>query len=72
MVRARFEAYAQAKERDLFALFADVDRNGDGVVDRAELRAAIDRAGVDLGRAALEELFVSVDRDVRGLCRRPV
>lgn len=62
----RFVSYALQKERELFQLFSSIDRNDDAVIDRAELRAAVEREGIELPSGALEELFLSVDRDRDG------
>ncbi|CAD6886603.1 unnamed protein product [Tilletia laevis] len=50
-----FLKYAEEKERELYTIFQDIDKNGDGIVDIGEIRAALERAGIDLGSAPLED-----------------
>ncbi|CAD6983561.1 unnamed protein product [Tilletia controversa] len=40
---------------ELYTIFQDIDKNGDGIVDIGEIRAALERAGIDLGSAPLED-----------------
>ncbi|KAE8254568.1 hypothetical protein A4X13_0g3370 [Tilletia indica] len=55
-----FLKYAEDKERELYTIFQDIDKNGDGIVDIGEIRAALERAGIDLGSKPLEDFTASL------------
>ncbi|KAK0522096.1 hypothetical protein OC834_006407, partial [Tilletia horrida] len=55
-----FLKYAEEKERELYNIFQDLDKNGDGILDIGEIRAALERAGIDLGSVPLEDFTASM------------
>ncbi|KAL9937183.1 hypothetical protein V8E36_003592 [Tilletia maclaganii] len=55
-----FLKYAEDKERELYSIFQDLDKNEDGVLDIGEIRAALARAGIDLGSVPLEDFTASL------------
>ncbi|PWN93962.1 mitochondrial carrier [Acaromyces ingoldii] len=55
-----FLRYAEQKERELYKIFVELDRNGDMRLDVSEINTALDRAGIGLHRAALEDFIASL------------
>ena len=62
-----FERYADEKERELWRVFVDMDRDGDMRLRKDEVREACKRAGVDVkDDATIEEFIRNVDRNGDG------
>lgn len=61
-----FEQYAEAKERELWRAFCELDRDGDMRLRKPEVREACRRAGIDLREEALDEFVRTVDSDGDG------
>lgn len=61
-----FEQYADAKERELWRAFCELDRDGDMRLRKPEVREACRRAGIELREDALDEFVRTVDRDGDG------
>ncbi|CAO1624430.1 unnamed protein product [Sympodiomycopsis kandeliae] len=55
-----FLKYAELKERELYKIFAELDRNCDMRLDVAEIRTALDKAGIDLPPALLDDFIASL------------
>ncbi|PWN48265.1 mitochondrial carrier [Violaceomyces palustris] len=55
-----FLAYAESKERELFKIFAELDKNGDMRLDVSEIRTALDRAGIELPPVSLDDFIASL------------
>ncbi|KDN48537.1 hypothetical protein K437DRAFT_255514 [Tilletiaria anomala UBC 951] len=55
-----FLRYAEQKERELYAIFNELDKNGDMRLDVQEIRAALDRAGLDVPPMSLEDFIASL------------
>ncbi|WRT65330.1 uncharacterized protein IL334_002273 [Kwoniella shivajii] len=51
-----FRRFLWDKERELWDIFQDIDKNGDGRLDATELRAALSRSGVDITPATVSDL----------------
>lgn len=45
---------------ELYKIFVELDRNGDMRLDVSEINTALDRAGIGLHRAALEDFIASL------------
>jgi Ca2+-binding EF-hand superfamily protein len=52
------------EDRD--ALFNEIDTDGDGFIDRAELQSALSARGLDIGLRAANALMCSIDTDHDG------
>lgn len=55
-----FLAYAENKERELYKIFVEMDRNADMLLDVQEIRAALDRAGIDVPQISLDDFIASL------------
>ena len=55
-----FMRYAERKERELYDIFNELDRNGDMKLDKTEIRNALDKAGVDASPMSLEDFVASL------------
>ncbi|PWN38867.1 mitochondrial carrier [Ceraceosorus guamensis] len=55
-----FLRYAESKERELYRIFIELDKNGDMQLDASEIGTALDRAGIDLAPEALEDFIASL------------
>lgn len=55
-----FLAYAEVQERDLYALFNELDRNHDGQLDEKEVRNGFERAGIHLNKLMLDDFIASM------------
>ncbi|WWC87477.1 uncharacterized protein L201_002366 [Kwoniella dendrophila CBS 6074] len=51
-----FRRFLWDKERELWDIFQDLDKNGDGRLDATEMRAALSRSGVDVTPATTSDL----------------
>lgn len=60
-----FLKYAEIKERELFKIFTELDRNCDMRLDVAEIRTALDKAGLDLPPALLDDFIASLSSSTR-------
>ncbi|CAO1632809.1 unnamed protein product [Parajaminaea phylloscopi] len=60
-----FIKYAETKERELFKIFSELDRNGDMRLDVAEIRLALGKAGIELAPASLEDFIASLSSSTR-------
>ncbi|PWN20581.1 mitochondrial carrier [Microstroma glucosiphilum] len=60
-----FLKYAETKERELYKIFCELDRNGDMRLDAAEVRQSLNRAGIDLPPASLEDFIASLSSSTR-------
>lgn len=61
-----FTRFCKETERQLWGLFTSIDRDRDGRLDKGELSAAFERAGVNVGRERLDRFFEYIDRDNNG------
>lgn len=50
---------------ELYNIFAELDKNGDMRLDISEINLALDRAGIDLPQAALEDFITSLGSSSR-------
>lgn len=55
-----FLAYAENKERELYKIFSDLDKNGDMRLDLHEIRGALDRAGIVVPQLSLDDFVASL------------
>ncbi|GAA94344.1 uncharacterized protein L969DRAFT_19491 [Mixia osmundae IAM 14324] len=61
-----FVRYAEAKEHELWKVFNELDRNNDRLLDAAELRAALERAGIQTSNEQLKSFLNAIDKDRDG------
>jgi hypothetical protein len=61
-----FRTFVQETERELLALFKSIDYNNDGKISKAELRAALSRAGMAVPNSSLDNFFTEVDTNNDG------
>ncbi|KAJ1032713.1 hypothetical protein NDA16_000735 [Ustilago loliicola] len=55
-----FLAYAENKERELYKIFVEMDKNGDMRLDVQEIRNALDRTGIDVPQISLDDFVASL------------
>ncbi|SPO22462.1 related to SAL1 - member of the Ca2+-binding subfamily of the mitochondrial carrier family [Ustilago trichophora] len=55
-----FLAYAENKERELYKIFVEMDRNCDMRLDVQEIRTALDRAGIEVPQISLDDFIASL------------
>lgn len=55
-----FLAYAENKERELYKIFVDLDKNGDMKLDLQEIQGALDRAGISVPQLSLDDFVASL------------
>ncbi|CDW96006.1 hypothetical protein [Sporisorium scitamineum] len=55
-----FLAYAENKERELYKIFVELDKNGDMRLDVQEIHTALDRAGIDVPQISLDDFVASL------------
>lgn len=55
-----FLRYADIKERELYSIFTELDKNGDMRLDVPEIAAALKRANIELSSGALEDFVTSL------------
>ncbi|SJX61304.1 related to SAL1-member of the Ca2+-binding subfamily of the mitochondrial carrier family [Sporisorium reilianum f. sp. reilianum] len=55
-----FLAYAENKERELYKIFVEMDKNGDMRLDVQEIHAALGRAGIDVPQISLDDFVASL------------
>jgi len=58
-----FRAFVDHTEKELFALFHSIDRDQDNRLDKIELQAAFQRAGLVVPKAKLNQFFAEVDEN---------
>lgn len=63
---AEFRVFVDHTERELWQLFESIDRDHNGSLDKAELRAAFSRAGLAISSAKLDQFFEEVDTNHDG------
>ena len=56
-----FLAFVEHTEKRLWALFKSIDRDGNGVLDREELRIGFERAGLKIDSSKVQRFFDEVD-----------
>jgi len=61
-----FRVFVEAAERQLLALFRSIDHDRDGRLDKAELRAAFQRAGLSVPSRRLSGFFDEIDMNRDG------
>ncbi len=54
-------------ELELWKIFSSVDLNGDGKIEKGELRGALGRAGITVDPDRLESFFHSIDQNNDGV-----
>jgi hypothetical protein len=64
---AEFRTFVENTEKELLSLFKSIDRDHDGRLDKDELRAAFNKAGLTVSSSKLDKFFSEVDQnhDVR-------
>ncbi|KAI5795556.1 mitochondrial carrier domain-containing protein [Geopyxis carbonaria] len=63
---SEFRSFFASAERELWRIFRSVDVDGNGRIDKAELRSSLDRAGIVVDPGRLEEFFGSIDKNNDG------
>lgn len=61
-----FCRFCTQTEKELWQLFQTIDRDSSGKLDKTELSAAFERAGVAVSNARLERFFNYIDKDRDG------
>ena len=56
-----FRRFVEQAERQLFALFRSIDKDGNGKLSKGELQAAFKNAGLTVSNRRLVEFFDDVD-----------
>ena len=62
-----FRTFVDHTEHGLWELFQKIDRNHNGEIDKAELKAAFSKVGVTVSSAKLDEFFRDVDTNKDGV-----
>jgi Ca2+-binding EF-hand superfamily protein len=64
-----FRTFVEQTEKELRTLFQSIDHDGDGKLDKGELRNGFKRAGLTVPNSKLDQFFSEVDEnhDVRCL-----
>lgn len=62
-----FMVFVEHAERELWQLFESIDRDHSGALDKAELRAAFQRAGLSISSSKLDQFFDEVDTNHDGV-----
>jgi len=65
-LRAEFRTFVEAAEKQLLMLFRSIDKDHDGRLDRDELRAAFQRAGLVVPARSLTQFFDEMDMNHDG------
>jgi len=65
-VKPEFRVFVEAAERQLLLLFRSIDRDKDGRLDKEELRAAFQRAGLSVPVRRLSGFFDEIDMNRDG------
>lgn len=61
-----FLRFCRHTERELWTLFKSIDKDGSGNLDKKELSAAFERAGVNVSNARLDRFFGYLDKNDDG------
>lgn len=61
-----FCRFCTQTEKELWQLFQSIDRDHSGKLDKSELSAAFERAGVAVSNARLDRFFSYIDKDHSG------
>lgn len=61
-----FSRFCTQTEKELWQLFQAIDRDSSGKLEKKELSAAFERAGVSVSNARLERFFNYIDKDRSG------
>ncbi|KAF8461361.1 mitochondrial carrier domain-containing protein [Kalaharituber pfeilii] len=62
-----FKEFINAADKELWQIFHSVDLDSNGKIDKAELRQALDKAGIDAHGDRLEEFFEFMDKNRDGV-----
>jgi solute carrier family 25 phosphate transporter 23/24/25/41 len=64
-----FRTFVERTEKELLSLFASIDRDHNGKVDKGDLKEAFRKAGLTVSNAKLNQFFAEMDdnHDVRSL-----
>ncbi len=62
-----FRTFVEHAERELLILFHSIDRDNNGKLDKAELRAAFKKAGLTIPPWKLDQFFEEVDTNHDGV-----
>lgn len=62
-----FRVFVEQTEKQLFLLFQSIDRDHNGKLDKAELRAAFKSAGLSVPSQKLDQFFTEVDTNHDGV-----
>lgn len=65
-MKPEFRVFVEAAERQLLLLFRSIDRDKDGRLDKEELRAAFQRAGLSVPVRRLSGFFDEIDMNRDG------
>jgi solute carrier family 25 phosphate transporter 23/24/25/41 len=63
---SEFRNFFASAERELWRIFRSVDVDGNGRIDKGELRSSLARAGIAVDPGRLEEFFGSIDKNNDG------
>lgn len=63
---AEFRTFVEETEGQLLGLFRSIDKDGDGKIDKRELKAAFKNASLAVPQRKLERFIESLDRDGSG------
>jgi Ca2+-binding EF-hand superfamily protein len=66
VILPEFRTFVHETERELLSLFKSIDYNGDGKISKAELSAALSRAGLAVPSSNLDNFFTEVDSNNDG------
>lgn len=66
MSTTEFRVFVEETEAQLLALFNKIDRDGDGKIDKGELKAAFKRANLAVPQQKLDRFVSEFDRDGSG------
>ncbi|OJJ88587.1 uncharacterized protein ASPGLDRAFT_42167 [Aspergillus glaucus CBS 516.65] len=64
---SEFRAFVDHTESGLWKLFQSIDRNNNGKIDKADLKAAFSKSGVTVSSVKLNEFFWDVDKNKDGV-----
>lgn len=55
-IECKFRRFLWDQERELWDIFQEIDKNGDGRLDSNEMRSALSRSGIDITPTTVEDL----------------
>lgn len=64
---SEFKSFFESVERELWGIFSAVDIDGNGKIDKKELRAALVRSGIAVDPKKLDDFFESMDKNNDGV-----